>query len=127
MKGYGIQALAVAAGVMLGLLLTGAGHGRQGSSEIVTVLRCAGAVALVGCACAAVMLAVHAISARRVVRVRYHDEDDPPLPRYRPEPELEEDAWTTLPSSRQASPVTPPGRVSRPAPAPAPGREEVPR
>jgi hypothetical protein len=130
MRSPGAPVIAVACGVLLGLLLTGAGHGSRGSPEIVAALRYTGAVALVGCACAMVMLAVRAVSDRRVTRVSHHCEDEPALPGWRPEPEPE-DVWTTIPPSRRASPVAPPGHVARPAPdpapAPAPGREEVPR
>jgi cell division septation protein DedD len=121
MRGFGVQALVVAAGVLLGLLMAGAGHGKQGSPEIWVVLRCAGAVALVACAVVVTGLAVRAVSARRVHRGKHDDDyDEPPLPRYRPEPEPEDEdgARTAIPQSRMARPVPLPGRAPVPLPSP---------
>jgi hypothetical protein len=108
--------------------------GRNGSPVspgTVAVLRCAAAVALVAMATVLVASAVRAVSSRPVVRIHHRDDDEPPLPYHKPEPESGEDAWTPLPAGRQASALPLPGRAPATPPkrtlAPEPGYREVPR
>jgi hypothetical protein len=101
---------------------------QQASAEAMGILHVILAVILVSFASVLTLAAVRGVSSRRVIRVYPGHEGDyePPLPCHKPEPEPEEDAWTTLPAARQAAAITLPGRASAPT-APEPDFREVPR